>query len=92
MEITTPGRICLFGEHSDYLGLPIIAMAISLRAKILGQKELIIKLSFINPTSMKQKHFLSRIYVTLNPAIISKAALRHVKTKGLFFHLGLNAR
>ena len=27
MEITTPGRICLFGEHSDYLGLPIIAMA-----------------------------------------------------------------
>jgi galactokinase len=38
MEITTPGRICLFGEHSDYLGLPIIAMAISLRAKISGQK------------------------------------------------------
>ena len=38
MEITTPGRICLFGEHSDYLGLPIIAMAISLRAKISGKK------------------------------------------------------
>ena len=38
MEITTPGRICLFGEHSDYLGLPIIAMAISLRAKISGHK------------------------------------------------------
>ncbi len=38
MEITTPGRICLFGEHSDYLGLPIIAMAISLRAKIIGKK------------------------------------------------------
>ena len=38
MEITTPGRICLFGEHSDYLGLPIIAMAISLRAKISVKK------------------------------------------------------
>ncbi|MBT4369578.1 MAG: galactokinase family protein, partial [Candidatus Marinimicrobia bacterium] len=34
MEISTPGRICLFGEHQDYLGLPVIAMGISLRAKI----------------------------------------------------------
>lgn len=23
-----PGRICLFGEHQDYLGLPVIAMAV----------------------------------------------------------------
>lgn len=27
--ITAPGRICLFGEHQDYLGLPVIAAAIS---------------------------------------------------------------
>ena len=38
MEISTPGRICLFGEHQDYLGLPIIAMAISLRSYITGEK------------------------------------------------------
>ena len=38
MIISTPGRICLFGEHQDYLGLPIIAMAISLRATIIGDK------------------------------------------------------
>jgi len=38
MEISTPGRICLFGEHQDYLGLPVIAMSISLRAKIIGEK------------------------------------------------------
>jgi galactokinase len=36
--ISTPGRICLFGEHQDYLGLPVIAMAISLRATIRGDK------------------------------------------------------
>ena len=36
MEISTPGRICLFGEHLDYLGLPVIAMAISLRMNIKG--------------------------------------------------------
>ncbi len=38
MEISTPGRICLFGEHQDYLGLPVIAMAISLRVRIVGKK------------------------------------------------------
>lgn len=28
---SAPGRVCLFGEHQDYLGLPVIAGAISLR-------------------------------------------------------------
>lgn len=31
---STPGRICLFGEHQDYLGLPVIAAAISRRINI----------------------------------------------------------
>jgi galactokinase len=34
--ISTPGRICLFGEHQDYLGLPVIPSAISLRVSIEG--------------------------------------------------------
>ena len=38
MEISTPGLICIFGEHQDYLGLPVIAMAISLRVRIRGTK------------------------------------------------------
>ena len=37
MELSTPGRICLFGEHQDYLGLPVIPMAISLRARFIGE-------------------------------------------------------
>ena len=40
MEISTPGRICLFGEHQDYLGLPVIPMAISLRARFVGETQL----------------------------------------------------
>lgn len=28
LQIKTPGRICLFGDHQDYLGLPVIACAI----------------------------------------------------------------
>ena len=29
-----PGRTCLFGDHQDYLGLPIIACAISRNIKL----------------------------------------------------------
>lgn len=31
IRTSAPGRICLFGEHQDYLGLPVIAAAIDLR-------------------------------------------------------------
>lgn len=38
LKVSTPGRVCLFGEHQDYLNLPIIACAISLRINITGKK------------------------------------------------------
>ncbi len=38
LKVSTPGRVCLFGEHQDYLNLPIIACAISLRIFIEGSK------------------------------------------------------
>jgi len=31
---SAPGRLCLFGEHQDYLGLPVIAMAIDRRCRL----------------------------------------------------------
>ncbi|MCD6165840.1 GHMP kinase [bacterium] len=36
LQVSAPGRICLFGEHQDYLQLPVIAAAISLRITITG--------------------------------------------------------
>ena len=36
MKITTQGRICLFGDHQDYLNLPVIACAINKYIKING--------------------------------------------------------
>jgi galactokinase len=38
LSISTPGRICLFGEHQDYLNLPVIPAAISLRICIEGRR------------------------------------------------------
>lgn len=35
---STPGRICLFGEHQDYLSLPVIAAAISRRIRITAER------------------------------------------------------
>ncbi len=32
-SVMAPGRICLFGEHQDYLGLPVIAAAINLHLR-----------------------------------------------------------
>lgn len=31
INVSTPSRLCLFGEHQDYLGLEVIATAINLR-------------------------------------------------------------
>ncbi len=38
LRVSTPGRICLFGEHQDYLGLPVIAAAISKRIQMTGYR------------------------------------------------------
>ncbi|NVM29930.1 MAG: GHMP kinase [Candidatus Helarchaeota archaeon] len=46
--IRAPARACLFGEHQDYLGLPVISAAISLfieiKAEKIDEKKLIIDL------------------------------------------------
>lgn len=36
-RVRAPGRVCLFGEHSDYLGLDVIAAAIDVTIKIEAQ-------------------------------------------------------
>jgi galactokinase len=38
LQVSSPGRICLVGEHQDYFGLAIIAAAINLRITISGKR------------------------------------------------------
>lgn len=49
ITIVAPGRTCLFGDHQDYLGLPVIACAIDrhivLNAKMNKLKKFVIRLS-----------------------------------------------
>ncbi|MDP6569812.1 MAG: GHMP kinase [Candidatus Marinimicrobia bacterium] len=35
--VRTPGRLCLFGEHQDYLGLPVIAQGMPLYSFVSGE-------------------------------------------------------
>lgn len=54
IKIQSPGRICLFGEHQDYLNLPVIAMAISryiyLEAERISSPQFIIELPDLDET------------------------------------------
>lgn len=38
LRVSAPGRVCLFGEHQDYLQLPVIPCAISLRVNVGGKR------------------------------------------------------
>ena len=46
LSVSTPSRLCLFGEHLDYLGLEVIACAIDLRfrAKVHPRNDSIIEI------------------------------------------------
>ena len=46
IRVSTPSRLCLFGEHLDYLGLEVIAVAINLRfsAKISKRDDSLIRI------------------------------------------------
>lgn len=39
---TAPGRLCLFGEHQDYLNLPVIALSLPLYCRIRVQPHVIV--------------------------------------------------
>lgn len=56
-NITTiaPGRTCLFGDHQDYLGLPVIACAIDRRIKLTAVKNGIMKLTIDKPDIGKKR-------------------------------------
>jgi galactokinase len=55
--ISTPGRICLFGEHQDYLHLPVIAAAISRRISVEGTARVDRKVNIDLPDIRKRESF-----------------------------------
>tara|TARA_B100001248_G_scaffold170735_1_gene129373 strand:+ start:304 stop:1359 length:1056 start_codon:yes stop_codon:yes gene_type:complete len=88
MEVSTPGRICLFGEHQDYLGLPVIAMAVSLRAKIIGEKRLDQKVIIHMPDIERTERFDLNDTEYQKERDYFKSGIRVCKKEGLSFASG----
>ncbi|PWJ58900.1 galactokinase [Dyadobacter jejuensis] len=89
MTISTPGRICLFGEHQDYLGLPVIASAISRRITLQGirrsDRQIVLHLPDLGLTEQfdldhTQPYTQTRDYF--------KSTINVLKRKGLQFSKG----
>lgn len=89
MKVSTPGRICLFGEHQDYLGLPVIAAAISKRVSIDGQKRNDNQIIIHKPNLNQNESF-----VLENPLNYAKerdyfkSAINILRRKGFVFEHG----
>ncbi|MFD1140044.1 galactokinase family protein [Larkinella insperata] len=92
-EITTsaPGRICLFGEHQDYLGLPIIAAAISRRVQVAGRlrsdRQVIINMPDINRC---ERFALEAVIPYQHSRDYFKSAINLLTRSGLSFPNGMD--
>jgi galactokinase len=89
MKISTPGRICLFGEHQDYLGLPVIAAGISRRISIDGDvrkdQKIILHLPDLNE---KIEFNLSETYPYTIQRDYFRSTINILKRKGNIFSKG----
>ncbi len=90
IRVSSPGRICLFGEHQDYLGLPVIAAAISRRIGLTGtvrpDKQVILHLPDINAT---ETFTLAPELTYEKPRDYFRSAVNIVQREGVHFSRGL---
>ena len=91
MEVSSPGRICLFGEHQDYLGLPVIAMAMNLRLRINGQKRNDKKIVINLPDIGKSESFILGDSYHEKPSNIFQSGIKVCIENGLSFTKGFEA-
>ena len=89
LTVSAPGRICLFGEHQDYLGLSIIAAAIDLRISICGKKRKDKKLRINLPDTGERLEFsLENNIVYTKERDYLRSAVNILKRKGIILDRG----
>lgn len=93
LTVSTPGRICLFGEHQDYLGLPVIAAAISRRVRVSGShrddRHVFINLPDVG--SEEEFNLADRIAYTKKRDYF-RSAVNVLQAEGLTFSRGVDCR
>lgn len=89
---SAPGRVCLFGEHQDYLNLPVIPCAISLRTNIKAEKradhKVFLDLPDINST---EEFYFNGSLNYKKERDYFKSSLNVLKRKNFTFSNGLDA-
>ncbi len=89
--VSAPGRVCLFGEHSDYLGLPVITMAMNLRMKISAYPRRDKKFQIVMPDIKREEAFIPSQRLTYGKKRdYLKAAVNVLKRRGFRFPNGFD--
>ncbi len=90
LKVSAPGRICLFGEHQDYLNLPVIAAAISKRVFIEGVKRLNNIIAIQLPDINAREEFSNTLEIPYNKSRdYFRSALNVLKRSGYTFSNGI---
>ncbi|MFZ4620917.1 MAG: galactokinase family protein, partial [Bacteroidota bacterium] len=90
-SVSAPGRVCLFGEHQDYLGLPVIPSAISLRVEISGshRTDLTVRIDLPDIGSMEE-FSLSGTLLYVKERDYFRSAVNVIRRHGFTFSRGLD--
>jgi galactokinase len=84
IKSSAPGRICLFGEHQDYLGFPVIAAAVDLRITITGEVSQGDMILIDLPDLDKKLQFSSKKIVYTSKKDYLQSAVNVLKKKDLY--------
>lgn len=89
ISITAPGRICLFGDHQDYLGLPVIACAINRQISLeaVSNKKNVFEIAMPDINEIRVIP-LSETFEQLEPRDYFASALRVVRRYGYDTNMG----
>ncbi len=89
VRVKSPGRICLFEEHQDYLGLPVIATAINRYINFEGQLNNNMFMTFVMPDINKTREIdLQEQFKVLQPRDYIASIVRVLRREGVCFHTG----
>lgn len=93
LHIASPGRICLFGDHQDYLGLPVIACAIDRYMHLEARPNADAVFRIDMPDLGRQRSIpLQETFEDLNAGDFFGSGLRFLRRKGLVPTKGYDLR
>ncbi len=89
ISLTAPARICLFGDHQDYLGLPVIACAIDKFITLTATKKNSQTLKLILPDINSERSIdISETFENLEKGDHFASAIRVIKRHGAIIDSG----